>query len=158
MRCLISRFWWRHGSRGRCCQVVCLLYTVAQKKRANLLFALLVKHKLILIKIGRQFLEEPLNGTTKKGLSSLKMCASSLALPWEVLSDILSCQRNTRMHILVNNLIATNTTGSYCLENRRTCSKSYHLYRLAQNVCLQHRNKHVDAGATSLRPHIWRTA
>ena len=51
-----------------------------------------------------------------------------LALPWEIWSDRLSRQHGTYMYILMNHWIATNTSGSNCLKNRRTCSKLHYLY------------------------------
>ena len=39
-------------------------------------------------------------------------------------SDRLS----SHVYILINHWITTNTTGSYCLKNHQTCSKSDHLY------------------------------
>jgi len=38
-----------------------------------------------------------------------------LTLPWEIQSVTLSHQRSNCMYILMNQWIATNTTGSYCL-------------------------------------------
>jgi len=51
-----------------------------------------------------------------------------LALPWEIWGDILSRQRSTYMYILMNQWVATNTSGSCCLKNHHTYSKLYHLY------------------------------
>ena len=41
-----------------------------------------------------------------------------LALPWEIRGDRFNRQRSTYMYILINNRIATNTSGSHCLKNR----------------------------------------
>ena len=49
-----------------------------------------------------------------------------LALPWKIF-DRLSCQRSTYMYILINQWMATNTTGSY-LSKIAKRSKSRHLY------------------------------
>jgi len=61
-----------------------------------------------------------------------------LALPWKIWSDSVSRQRRTYMYVfLLNQWIATNTTGSYCLEIvKRVVSRIiFSLY--ARNVCLQ---------------------
>ena len=47
------------------------------------------------------------------------------ALPWET-----SWKIELLTYILMNHRTATTTTGSYCLKNRRTCSKWYHLYTI----------------------------
>ena len=50
-----------------------------------------------------------------------------LTLPWEIWDDSLCYQRSTYMYILMNNLIATNSTGSNCLINHQTCVQLRHL-------------------------------
>ena len=54
----------------------------------------------------------------KHHVSTKRANYNVLALPLEIWSDRLSRQRTT--DILMNHWIATNTTGSYCLKNRRT--------------------------------------
>jgi len=90
-------------------------------------FCVSVKCEPISIKTGRRLLY-----LTKLCIKCSLHLKYVLALPWEVWSDILSCQCNTYMYILMNHWIATNPAGSYCL-NCQTCSKLHH----AQNVRLQ---------------------
>jgi len=72
-----------------------------------------------------------------------KLCIKSplhlkyvLALPWEIRSVRSSRQRNYYMYILMNHRITPNTTGSYCLKNRQTSSKSHHLYIISSKCLL----------------------
>jgi len=57
------------------------------------------------------------------------------ALPCEIWSDRLSCQRSTYVYVWVNHCIATNATGCYCFKNRQTCSKSHDVY-ITWSKCL----------------------
>jgi len=67
-----------------------------------------------------------------------------LALLWEISGDRLSSERSTYMYILMHDWIATNTTGSNCLKNRQTCSKSYHLYTTCSKCPRPARTKILD--------------
>ena len=76
-------------------------------------------------KIVRHVLEETLNKTMQKCPLYLLYV---LALPWEIWNDWLSC---TYMYILMNQLMARNTTSSHCVK----CVVSYIIFTLrAQNV------------------------
>ena len=69
--------------------------------------------------IGTHVLKETSNKTVQKVPTSPTVCASTnlWTLKW------LSCQRSAYMYILMNHWIATKL-----VKNRRTCSKSHHLY------------------------------
>ena len=54
-----------------------VLSTPCVKKRVNLFVALCRSYKFILIKIGRYILEETLNKTEQKVLTSSKICTST---------------------------------------------------------------------------------
>ena len=43
------------------------------------------------------------------------------------------------------------TTGSYCVENRKTRIKSHHFVSHARNVCLQHHHTYADATSPTAR-------
>jgi len=102
---------------------------VTQREHANLIFAL---RRSISTKISKLAVEGTFNKTMQNCPLHLKYM---LALPWEIESDRLTCQRTTYMYILMNHRIATNMTGSYCLKNCQTCSKSHQLYILCSK-CL----------------------
>jgi len=72
----------------------------------------------------------------------LNMCYH-FKLPWEIWSDILSRKRSTYMYILMIYLIATNTTGSYCLKNHQTCCKLHYHYTTSSK-CSPTRTKISD--------------
>jgi len=96
------------------------------KKLCQIIFcSVLVKYESISIKNGRHVLEDTTNNTVQKVPTSLIMCASTTLgnLKWQI---ELSTQY---LHVHFNeSLNSYKTTGSYCLENHRTCSKSHHLY------------------------------
>jgi len=83
-----------------------------------------------------------------------------LALPWEIWSVRLSHKRSRSIYIYVNFNELSNsykTTGSYCLEKRQTCSKSYHLHIICSKYLPPRKHKHVDA-APRRQPHARWTA
>jgi len=106
------------------------IHRVSKKLCQHIFCSVLVKYESISIKIGRHVLEDTTNKTVQKVSISPIMSASSTLgnLKWQI---ELSTQY---LHVYFNeSLNIYKTTSSYCVENRRTCSKSHHLYI----VCLK---------------------
>jgi len=109
------------------CQVsviLIILYTVSQK-RGNILFVLCWSN----INRLQSKIEHILEETTKLCKNCppnlkyvLALILGKLKWPIEPWTYILY------VYILINHLIATNTTGSYCLKNCQKCSTSHHFY------------------------------
>ena len=107
------------------CLSVFDIHRVSKKLCQLIFYSMLVKYEPILIKIGMHVLEETTNRTVQTVLTSPIMCASTTLgnLKWQI---ELSTQY---LHVHFNeSLNSYKTTGSYCLGNRRTCSKSHYLY------------------------------
>ena len=101
-------------------------YTPCLKKLCQLIFCfVLVKYESISVKIGRHVPEETTNKTVQKVTTSPITCVSTTLknLKWQIK---LSTQY---LHVHSNESSNSyKTTGSYCLKNRHTCSKSHCLY------------------------------
>jgi len=99
------------------------VYTVSQKTLPTYLL-LSVKYESMSIQIGTNVLEETANKTVQKLLTLPTACASSTLgiLKWQIELSMQYLHRHFN-----ESLNSYKTTGSYRLENRRTCSKS-HLY------------------------------
>ena len=72
-----------------------------------------------------------------------------LELPWEISSDILSCQCSNYVYILLNHSMATKAQAVIVSKIVKRVVSHVVFTSHARNVCLQHERTRVDVGATS---------